>query len=676
MGNIGVRFRGLMAAGLRSTLVTCLCSMALLVAASGASRASTYGTLSNFDVVNDTGHECHGFEIELEDFHVGDVYCTFGGSYSRYGVPQVVDATVDPAHPRVIVRYRQWNGSRWEATPVAPGAVTPSGHDCYAGGPIGNYLSSGCEHYGVCTGANPTKTSYRWLVAANPGDPNSSFSVAPENVQIPVPAWNVAPIAGGGANVRAEVEPVEEENHAQYGEPQWLKVFKIESDRNLQPEDINLLLLGLAGGLVPADDTEIETEWKLIQSKPGDAEGVEEDAEINEDPLDAGKQSVIRRYEFYRYTGQFDPENHEARPCVADDSPVPDAEPLAGCSDLGDFVGAQNVAVDVEFSAVDNALPSGEVGVAYPNPPLVIGGLPPYTVEIAGGTLPPGLQIDGVTGVLSGTPTQAGSFSFSIGATDAVGGVVNATFDVTVTEDLCPGDPDKMAPGACGCGVSDNDWDGDGLADCVDVCPLDPPGYGTACDSAPNACGQVAQGTVQCDGSCSAVTPPVADGDGDGTPDCNDLCPGDPGKASPGVCGCGVADTDGNGNGVADCLEAVSADLALKIEREPNHARVRREVKHSIKVKNRGPITSPSATVTFRCTGVAYRFVDMPRGCAVDGGSVICALRKLPVGEDVEKEIKLVPATAGTLSCTAVVAGTLPDPVSTNQSMTVETRVR
>ena len=466
----------------------------------------------------------------------------------------------------------------------------------------------------------------------------------------------------------------------------------------------------MAGGLVPAGDAEIETEWKLIQSKPGNAEDANEDAEINEDPLDAGMQAVIRRYEFYRYTGQFDPENHEARPCVADDSPVPDAEPLAGCSDLGDFVGAQNVAVDVEFSAVDNALPVGEVGVAYPNPPLVIGGLPPYTVEIAGGTLPPGLQIDGVTGVLSGTPTQAGSFSFSIGATDAVGGVVNATFDVTVTEDLCPGDPDKMAPGACG--VSDNDGDGDGVADCIDACPLDPPGYGAVCDSAPNACGQVAPGTVQCDGSCSAVTPadpagygavcdsapnacaqvapgtvqcdgscngvtpPVADADGDGTPDCHDLCPSDPGKANPGSCGCGVADRDDNGNGVADCLDAHGADLALKLEREPGHARVRREVKHKVRVKNRGPATSPSATVTLSCTGVAFRFVDTPRSCVAGADTVACAVRRLPAGEDVEREIKVVPMTAGTLSCTAMVAGTVPDPVSTNQTATVETRVR
>ncbi|HMO01709.1 MAG TPA: right-handed parallel beta-helix repeat-containing protein [Oligoflexia bacterium] len=51
------------------------------------------------------------------------------------------------------------------------------------------------------------------------------------------------------------------------------------------------------------------------------------------------------------------------------------------------------------------------------------------------------------------------------------------------------------------------------------------------------------------------------DGNGDGSALCDvgayenfDLCPFDPAKLLPGACGCGVADSDGNSNGVADCL--------------------------------------------------------------------------------------------------------------------------
>lgn len=44
----------------------------------------------------------------------------------------------------------------------------------------------------------------------------------------------------------------------------------------------------------------------------------------------------------------------------------------------------------------------------------------------------------------------------------------------TLDDDACPDDPDKTEPGACGCGVADDDRDGDGAADCVDDCPDNP----------------------------------------------------------------------------------------------------------------------------------------------------------------------------------------------------------
>ena len=45
------------------------------------------------------------------------------------------------------------------------------------------------------------------------------------------------------------------------------------------------------------------------------------------------------------------------------------------------------------------------------------------------------------------------------------------------------------------------------------------------------------------------------DQDGDGVCDEADGCPSDPNKSDPGKCGCGVPDTDSDGDGVADCLE-------------------------------------------------------------------------------------------------------------------------
>jgi hypothetical protein len=45
------------------------------------------------------------------------------------------------------------------------------------------------------------------------------------------------------------------------------------------------------------------------------------------------------------------------------------------------------------------------------------------------------------------------------------------------------------------------------------------------------------------------------DTDGDGTPDCNDNCPDDPDKTQPGTCGCGVMDTDTDSDGTPDCVD-------------------------------------------------------------------------------------------------------------------------
>jgi len=419
-------------------MIRFLSSLGLAFAAlllSAPAFATAFGTLSNFDVVNDTPSPCHGFEIELEDLHVDDVPYTFGGTYIRYGTPEVLDVTVDPAHPRVLVRYRHWTGSQWTDTPVAPPDVTPGGHDCYDGGPIGNYESSGCEHYGVSLSANPTRTTYRWIVADDPDDINTTFSAVPQPVNLPVPVWDVIPnpiAGGGGVNVRAEVEPVEEENHTQFGEPQWMKAFKIESERDLEPDDLVKLLLGVADGIVPDDETEIETEWKLIQSKPGDAEDEEEEAEVKEDKLDDGNHSVIRRYEFYRYVGPRDPENNEADPCIHDDEPVPVDMPVEDCSDLGAFVGAQNVAVDIDLTAIDSPLPPGGIDTPYTSVALVVGGLPPYTITVTNGAVPEGMSLDATTGVLSGTPIAPGSFSFTVEAEDSAADNLRATFALEV----------------------------------------------------------------------------------------------------------------------------------------------------------------------------------------------------------------------------------------------------
>ena len=107
----------------------------------------------------------------------------------------------------------------------------------------------------------------------------------------------------------------------------------------------------------------------------------------------------------------------------------------------------------------------------------------------------------------------------------------DGTLDVN---DGCPNDPNKTAPGQCGCGVPDTDSDSDGTANCIDGCPNDPNKI------APGQCG------------CGVAE---TDSDLDGTPNCIDGCPNDPNKVAPGDCGCGVADEDDDADFITDCFD-------------------------------------------------------------------------------------------------------------------------
>jgi len=60
-------------------------------------------------------------------------------------------------------------------------------------------------------------------------------------------------------------------------------------------------------------------------------------------------------------------------------------------------------------------------------------------------------------------------------------------------------------------------------------------------------------GSAACGTSTPCACDPGADRDGDGTPDCDDGCPDQPGKTAPGLCGCQLPDDDTSEPGVASC---------------------------------------------------------------------------------------------------------------------------
>lgn len=68
-----------------------------------------------------------------------------------------------------------------------------------------------------------------------------------------------------------------------------------------------------------------------------------------------------------------------------------------------------------------DTLKRGQVGLPYSATLKTKRGIPPLTFSLIGGTLPPGLNLDPVTGQIAGTPTTAGTFDVQIMVTSSGG---------------------------------------------------------------------------------------------------------------------------------------------------------------------------------------------------------------------------------------------------------------
>lgn len=90
--------------------------------------------------------------------------------------------------------------------------------------------------------------------------------------------------------------------------------------------------------------------------------------------------------------------------------------------------------VPTNFSPVPVAveLKGGTVGLIYSETISVNGGTAPYVFALLSGALPTGTNLNTSTGVISGTPSAAATFTFTIKVTDMNGYIGSQAFSITI----------------------------------------------------------------------------------------------------------------------------------------------------------------------------------------------------------------------------------------------------
>src|SRR6476646_7648779 len=109
-----------------------------------------YGTMSNFDVFNQSPQDAYGAELELEGVHSSQVTNTYPSHYSSKSQADYVNGAVFGT--RITFTGYTFNSSGFIAPTVGQ---STNGHFCVN--------IQGCEHFGFAVNSQPTATRYYWL---------------------------------------------------------------------------------------------------------------------------------------------------------------------------------------------------------------------------------------------------------------------------------------------------------------------------------------------------------------------------------------------------------------------------------------------------------------------------------------------------------------------------------
>jgi hypothetical protein len=426
----------------RGSVALGLAALCLQTLGTSPARASTaYGTINNFDCVNDSGVKCHGFEIEVEDIHSQDISYTY--NWNHYGTPAITEDNSNPLHPKVVIRYASAKNpdGTWAAyTAIPSGPIAPTdGHQF-----TNPNVNFGGEHFGAGFLGAPTNITYHWLV-----DNGAGVLVRGPAVMVSTPTFSYFPPAGGApARVQAVIAPAPAPPVLEFGPASWVKEIRTTSHNN---NEVKLRDLVSDDPDDPDDRNwrngepdEVEVEWQLLQeefNKPnGGANG---ELQAAPEDLAGGDEVITRRWEFYKYVGPIDDETGEAKA----DKVGPDGIHGVGIKEIngvemdlstveivGEYLGSQMSALDVHAPVgLIEHVQDGVVDAPYPTRTVVIAGAFPFSTT-NWGALPVGMSFNRVSGELSGTPTEAGMFSFTVEARAGDDPVVRRTFTLTIAE--------------------------------------------------------------------------------------------------------------------------------------------------------------------------------------------------------------------------------------------------
>ena|SRR5271157_2050436 len=216
--------------------VVVLC-LALIGVAGAQASSQVIGSLSNFDVYNQTGSSCDGFEVTLTGVAPSDVYHEYNNP--DFGVPAVQASGSD-----TVVTY--------SGHAVSDGAV---------------------EHFGVSFSANaPKSVKYRWTFHGN----DCSGSSLTSDVQFPDTSASL-----NGNSLSTDVT-----NNSPDAQPIWVQRRILNANRAVSLEEL------MTNNPVYTDGTEIDSSPEMLE--PGQSLS-------NDDQLETGDrlESVVAATDVY-----------------------------------------------------------------------------------------------------------------------------------------------------------------------------------------------------------------------------------------------------------------------------------------------------------------------------------------------------------------------------------------